>query len=147
MRDKYLPLTAFTYGELDTGDYAKLTACTNCIPVKRRAEIDEINQERIELGEMLKNPVYTGGATHRRRHTARRCLGYRHGSVRRRDHHHPVTGQAPPRVLIGHGAVLLWGFLCQHPFDEQAIAHGGIIDEHISASMMPAGNHPFGSRG
>lgn len=63
MRDKYLPLTAFTYGELDTGDYAKLTPCTNCIPVKRRAEIDEINQERIELGELLKNPVYTGGAT------------------------------------------------------------------------------------
>ena len=63
MRDKYLPLTAFTYGELDTGDYAKLTGCTNCIPVKRRAEIDEINQERIALGELLKNPVYTGGAT------------------------------------------------------------------------------------
>ena len=63
MRDKYLPLTAFTYGELDTGDYAKLTACTNCIPVKRRAEIDEINQERVELGELLKNPVYTGGST------------------------------------------------------------------------------------
>ena len=47
----------------DTGDYAKLTPCTNCIPVKRRAEIDKINQERIELGELLKNPVYTGGAT------------------------------------------------------------------------------------
>ena len=61
MRDKYLPLTAFTYGELDSGKYASLTGCTNCIPVKRRAEIDEINQERIALGELLKNPVYTGG--------------------------------------------------------------------------------------
>lgn len=63
VRDKYLPLTAFTYGELDSGKYASLTGCTNCIPVKRRAEIDEINQERIDLGELLKNPVYTGGAT------------------------------------------------------------------------------------
>ena len=44
VRDKYLPLTAFTYGELDSGKYASLTGCTNCIPVKRRAEIDEINQ-------------------------------------------------------------------------------------------------------
>ena len=50
VRDKYLPLTAFTYGELDSGKYASLTGCTNCIPVKRRAEIDEINQERIDLG-------------------------------------------------------------------------------------------------
>lgn len=63
VRDKYLPLTAFTYGELDSGKYASLTGCTNCIPVKRRAEIDAINQERIDLGELLKNPVYTGGAT------------------------------------------------------------------------------------
>lgn len=70
MRDKYLPLTAFTYGELDSGKYASLTGCTNCIPVKRRAEIDAINQERIDLGELLKNPVYTGGA-----HDRRRCAG------------------------------------------------------------------------
>ena len=48
---------------MDSGKYASLTGCTNCIPVKRRAEIDEINQERIDLGELLKNPVYTGGAT------------------------------------------------------------------------------------
>lgn len=35
--------TPFTYGELDTGDYAKLTRCTYCTPPLRKAEIDEIN--------------------------------------------------------------------------------------------------------
>ena len=30
---------------------------------KVNKQIDEINQERIELGELLKHPVYTGGAT------------------------------------------------------------------------------------
>ena len=60
VRDKYLPLTAFTYGELESGKYAALTPCASCSPVKRRAEIDALNQERVELGLMLKNPVYTG---------------------------------------------------------------------------------------
>ncbi len=60
VRDKFLPLTAFTYGELDEGKYAKLSACTGCNPHRRKAEIDQINQERIDLGLLLKNPVYTG---------------------------------------------------------------------------------------
>ena len=63
VRDKYLPLTAFTYGELETGKYANLNGCTGCIPAKRRAEIDEINQERIDLANLLQNPVVTGGPT------------------------------------------------------------------------------------
>ena len=60
VRDKYLPLTAFSYGELETGVYAGLSACTSCIPAKRRAEIDQINQERAALGKLLQNPAFTG---------------------------------------------------------------------------------------
>ncbi len=60
VRDKFLPLTAFTYGELDSGDYAKLDPCPYCIPAKRRAVIDEINKERVDVGIIMKNPVYTG---------------------------------------------------------------------------------------
>ena len=45
VKDKYLPLTAFTYGELDTGIYADLTRCAYCFPPLRRAEIEEINRE------------------------------------------------------------------------------------------------------
>lgn len=46
VRDKFKPLTAFTYGELDTGDYAKLEPCASCVPVKRKAIIDEQNRAR-----------------------------------------------------------------------------------------------------
>jgi len=46
VRDKYLPLTAFTYGELDTGFYATLTPCPYCCTVKRKAEIDLDNLNR-----------------------------------------------------------------------------------------------------
>lgn len=44
VKDKYLPLTAFTYGELETGAFAKLTACAYCFPPRRRADIEEINR-------------------------------------------------------------------------------------------------------
>ena len=60
VRDKYLPLTAFSYGELDSGDYARLDPCPYCIPAQRKKVIDEINQERIDVGMLLKNPAYTG---------------------------------------------------------------------------------------
>ena len=43
VKDKYLPLTAFTYGELENGSYAKLTACRYCCPERRVGEIEEIN--------------------------------------------------------------------------------------------------------
>lgn len=36
--------TPFTYGELETGDFAKLTRCTYCTPPLRKAEIDAINE-------------------------------------------------------------------------------------------------------
>ena len=60
VRSKYLPLKSFTYGELESDKYITLTACTSCTPAKRRKEIDEINQERIDLGVLLGNPWYTG---------------------------------------------------------------------------------------
>ena len=60
VRDKFLPLSAFSYSQLDSGDYAKLAPCPYCIPEKRKAVIDEVNQERIDVGKMMKNPVYTG---------------------------------------------------------------------------------------
>ena len=40
---KYHPMTAFTYGELDTGIYASLNRCYNCHPPRRKADIEEIN--------------------------------------------------------------------------------------------------------
>ena len=60
VRDKFLPLTAFSYSELDSGPFARLEPCPYCIPARRKAVIDEINQERIDVGIQLKNPVYTG---------------------------------------------------------------------------------------
>ena len=47
VKEKYLPLTAFTYGELDTGDYADLTVCSYCYPPLRKGEIEQINQEHL----------------------------------------------------------------------------------------------------
>ena len=38
------PLTAFTYGELNTGYYAKLTPCPNCNAPLRAEQIEEINR-------------------------------------------------------------------------------------------------------
>lgn len=46
VRSKYLPLTAFTYGELETGIYAKLDPCPYCTPVQRKSVIDEQNIAR-----------------------------------------------------------------------------------------------------
>lgn len=60
VREKYLPLKEFTWGELETGPYAALKPCPYCVPAKRRAEIDGINAERVHLGLLLQNPVYTG---------------------------------------------------------------------------------------
>ena len=42
VQDKYEPLTAFTYGELGTGDY-KLTPCAYCVPPRTTENIAEIN--------------------------------------------------------------------------------------------------------
>ncbi len=43
VREKYLPLTAFTYGELESSKYADLDPCAACGPVIRVAQIEEIN--------------------------------------------------------------------------------------------------------
>lgn len=37
-------MTAFTYGELDTGDFADLERCEYCAPVERRAVLEAINE-------------------------------------------------------------------------------------------------------
>ena len=44
VRDRYLPLTPFTYGELDEGDFAKLTPCSRCTTLLRKTQIDAMNQ-------------------------------------------------------------------------------------------------------
>ncbi len=44
VKDRYLPLTAFTYGELEDGDFAKLTPCPKCTTLLRKPQIDELNR-------------------------------------------------------------------------------------------------------
>ncbi len=46
VRDKYLPLKAFTYAELDSGDFLRLNACTKCQPVRRKSAIAAENFAR-----------------------------------------------------------------------------------------------------
>lgn len=46
VKDRYLPLTEFTYGELDDEPYADLTPCPYCCEVMRKDEIDLDNLER-----------------------------------------------------------------------------------------------------
>ena len=46
VKDRYLPLTGFTYGELDEGFYATLTPCPYCTTIRRKAEIDLDNLNR-----------------------------------------------------------------------------------------------------
>ena len=43
VKDRYLPLTGFTYGELEDSPYGKLTACPSCTPPKRVSEIEALN--------------------------------------------------------------------------------------------------------
>ncbi len=44
VKSRYLPLTAFTYGELEDGDFAKLTPCPKCTTLLRKLQIDELNR-------------------------------------------------------------------------------------------------------
>ncbi len=44
VKDRYLPLTGFTYGELENDPYIKLTVCPSCAPPKRVAEIEALNE-------------------------------------------------------------------------------------------------------
>ena len=43
VNEKFWPLTAFSYGELDEKPYAKLTPCPACAPQLRREAIDTVN--------------------------------------------------------------------------------------------------------
>ena len=43
VKDKYEPMTAFPYGELDEKPYSKLTPCPGCAPQGRHEKIDELN--------------------------------------------------------------------------------------------------------
>lgn len=45
VKEKYWPLAAFTYGELDASPYKKLTRCPNCAPQLRHDEIDTLNSK------------------------------------------------------------------------------------------------------
>ena len=43
VRDKFEPMTPFTYGELNDKPYSKLTRCPCCAPQLRQEEIDTVN--------------------------------------------------------------------------------------------------------
>ncbi len=45
VKDKYEPMTPFTYGELDQKPYKKLSPCPACAPMPRREKIDELNEK------------------------------------------------------------------------------------------------------
>lgn len=45
---KFLPLQAFTYGELDEAPYSKLTPCPYCVPTPRKETLQKINEEHLE---------------------------------------------------------------------------------------------------
>ncbi|MDD6683077.1 MAG: L,D-transpeptidase family protein [Clostridiales bacterium] len=45
VKDRYLPLTEFTYGEFETDQFKNLTPCNTCARIMRKGEIDAINKE------------------------------------------------------------------------------------------------------
>ena len=51
VKDRYLPLTPFTYGELEDEPFAKLTPCSKCTTLLRKPQIDEMN--RLENPDLL----------------------------------------------------------------------------------------------
>ena len=44
VKERYLPLTPFTYGELEDEGFAKLTPCPKCTTLLRKPQIDEMNR-------------------------------------------------------------------------------------------------------
>ena len=54
VKDRWLPLTGFNYGDIETGSFAELTPCPKCDTLPRLDEIDEANlkqgipKERVE---------------------------------------------------------------------------------------------------
>ena len=45
VKEKYRPLTAFTWGELDDEPYSRLTPCPGCAPQLRSEGIDTVNEK------------------------------------------------------------------------------------------------------
>jgi len=45
VRDKFLPLTPFRYGDFELPEYKKLTACPNCCSIRRPEDIRTINEK------------------------------------------------------------------------------------------------------
>ena len=58
VQDKFEPMTAFTYGELEDDAYRKLKVCTYCNPPLREAAIGEINAGYVPTEE------YPAGSPH-----------------------------------------------------------------------------------
>ena len=55
VKKKFLPLAAFTYGELEDDGFRKLTACPYCQPSPRKKTLEAINEEHWESspGEVM----------------------------------------------------------------------------------------------
>ena len=55
VRQKFRPLTAFTFGELEEDGFKKLNACPYCVPTPRKAALEEINEVHLESspGEVM----------------------------------------------------------------------------------------------
>ena len=47
VKDRYEPMTAFTWGELEMAPYDELDACPYCVPPRRAREIAQINAEHM----------------------------------------------------------------------------------------------------
>lgn len=45
VKERFLPLTAFSYGQMEDSEFAGLQPCPYCAPVRRKAEIDAQNRE------------------------------------------------------------------------------------------------------
>ena len=51
VKDRYEPMTAFRYGELEEKPYSRLSRCPGCTPQLRRSEIDTVNEKNNREGK------------------------------------------------------------------------------------------------
>ena len=63
VKKKYYPLTAFTYGELDSGIFADLEPCPSCTPLKRKSIIDKENLARGVVTQAELDAQYAASGT------------------------------------------------------------------------------------
>ena len=56
IKKRYLPLTAFTYGQLEEEPFRKLKACPYCVPSPRKEFLEEINRSHVNTspGEVMR---------------------------------------------------------------------------------------------